>query len=122
MHFCSLCDNMYYIRLDADDPNKLVYYCRNCGNENDQLITDNICVSKIELKKGAKKFDRIINKYTKYDPTLPRTDTILCINSNCPTNTQNKNREIIYLRYDADNMKYVYLCPECDFVWELTPH
>ena len=33
MHFCSNCSNMYYIRINSDDPNKLVYYCRKCGNE-----------------------------------------------------------------------------------------
>ena len=29
-----------------------------------------------------------------------------------------KEREIIYIRYDDKNMKYVYLCPECDHVWK----
>ena len=33
MHFCSICSNMYYIRINAEEPNKLVYYCRKCGNE-----------------------------------------------------------------------------------------
>jgi len=28
MHFCNVCSNMYYIRINADNPNKLVYYCR----------------------------------------------------------------------------------------------
>ena len=31
MHFCSSCDNMYYIRIEEKDENKLVYYCRKCG-------------------------------------------------------------------------------------------
>ena len=29
MHFCSQCQNMYYISIDPNDVNKLVYYCRN---------------------------------------------------------------------------------------------
>jgi DNA-directed RNA polymerase subunit M/transcription elongation factor TFIIS len=126
MHFCSVCDNMYYIRLNEENPNKIVYYCRNCGNENDTLPTENICVSKIEIKQGGQRFDHIINKYTKYDPTLPRTNTVLCINSNCvnakDAEGDSQGREIIYLRYDAINMKYVYLCPQCDSVWEMTSH
>ena len=28
---------MYYIRINEDDPNKLVYYCRKCGNEDTLL-------------------------------------------------------------------------------------
>ena len=31
MDFCSECDNMYYIKLN-DEENELVYYCRKCGN------------------------------------------------------------------------------------------
>ena len=117
MHFCSICKNMYYIRINSDNPNKLVYYCRNCGNEDTSLVTDNVCVSKTQLKKSELSFSHIINKYTKLDPTLPRINTILCPNSDCLTNTKGKEREIIYIRYDDTNMKYVYLCSCCDTVW-----
>ena len=60
----------------------------------------------------------IINKYTKLDPTLPRISTILCPNPNCRTNTDDMSKEIIYIRYDDANMKYVYLCSTCDTVWK----
>ena len=33
MHFCSECGNMYYIKIDSEDKNNLIYYCRKCGNE-----------------------------------------------------------------------------------------
>ena len=120
MHFCSHCNNMYYIRINSDDPNKLVYYCRNCGNEDNLLTTDNVCVSKTNLKKSDQSFNHIINKYTKYDPTLPRINKILCPNPDCTTNTKDTPREIIYIRYDDTNMKYVYLCSTCDTVWQTT--
>lgn len=120
MHFCSHCNNMYYIRINSDDPNKLVYYCRNCGNEDNLLTTDNVCVSKTNLKKSDQSFNHIINKYTKYDPTLPRINKILCPNPDCTTNTKDSPREIIYIRYDDTNMKYVYLCSTCDTVWQTT--
>ena len=118
MHFCTSCQNMYYIRIDSEDPNKLVYYCRNCGNENVSLNVDSVTVSKIQLKKGEQKFSHIINKYTKLDPTLPRINKILCPNSDCETNVHQKEREIIYIRYDDVNMKYIYLCSSCDTVWK----
>uniref|UniRef100_A0A6C0ES76 DNA-directed RNA polymerase M/15kDa subunit domain-containing protein n=1 Tax=viral metagenome TaxID=1070528 RepID=A0A6C0ES76_9ZZZZ len=108
---------MYYIRINSDDPNKLVYYCRNCGNEDKLLAVENVCVSKTQIKKSAQTFNHIINKYTKLDPTLPRIHTILCPNKDCLTNTKDKEREVIYIRYDDTNMKYVYLCCECDTVW-----
>ena len=118
MHFCNNCSNMYYIRINSDDPNKLVYYCRNCGNEDKLLAIENVCVSKTQIKKNEKSFNHIINKYTKFDPTLPRINTILCPNPDCATNKDNKEREIIYIRYDDTNMKYIYLCYECDTVWK----
>lgn len=118
MHFCSNCQNMYYIRINSDNSNKLVYYCRNCGNEDTSITHDNVCVSKTQIKRDEQTFNHIINKYTKLDPTLPRIDKILCPNSDCLTNTKNDPREIIYIRYDDTNMKYVYLCSTCDTVWQ----
>jgi DNA-directed RNA polymerase subunit M/transcription elongation factor TFIIS len=109
---------MYYIRINEDNPNKLVYYCRHCGNEDSTLAVDNISVSKLQIKKSEQSFNHIINKYTKLDPTLPRISTILCPNQDCETNTKNTEREIIYIRYDDTNMKYIYLCSTCDTVWK----
>ena len=118
MHFCSNCSNMYYIRINSDNPNKLVYYCRKCGNEDLTLATNNVCVSKTQIKKTEQTFSHIINKYTKFDPTLPRINTVLCPDPDCPTNKEAIPREIIYIRYDDTNMKYIYLCSECDTVWQ----
>ena len=109
---------MYYISIDADDTNKLVYYCRNCGNKDSTLSIENVTVSKVQLKKSEQEFSHIINKYTKLDPTLPRINKILCPNVECSTNKDNTPREIIYIRYDDINMKYVYLCSTCDSVWK----
>ena len=120
MHFCTNCSNMYYIRIDSEDTNKLIYYCRHCGNEDTQLNVDNVSISKTQLKKGEQKFTHIVNKYTKLDPTLPRINKILCPNQDCDTNTHEKEREIIYIRYDTVNMKYIYLCSSCDTVWKAT--
>ena len=127
MHFCSQCDNMYYIRVSADDGKKLIYYCRNCGHEDDLVSSENICVSKSNFKRSEQKYNHLINEYTKLDPTLPRIDTIKCPNGDCISNggsgddedeTTNKNREVIFLRYDDTNMLYVYLCAKCDTVWK----
>ena len=31
---------MYYLQLKKDDEDKLIYYCRNCGNEDESLVTN----------------------------------------------------------------------------------
>ena len=122
MHFCSKCDNMYYIRISEDGGNKLIYYCRNCGNEDDILTKESICVSNMQLKRSEQKYSHIINKYTKLDPTLPRTTAIKCPNQDCVSNKKvegSKNdSEVIYIRYDDTNMKYLYICANCDSMWK----
>ena len=120
MHFCSSCDNMYYISIDPEDANKLIYYCNQCGNKDETISVENVNVSRVQLKKSVEEFSHKINKYTKLDPTLPRINNILCPNPECETNhTDDENsREIIYIRYDDTNMKYVYLCSTCDTVWK----
>ena len=125
MHFCSICQNMYYISIDPNDANKLVYYCRNCGNyetSNQNTITSsqNIFVTQMSFKKNEKEFGHIINRYTKLDPTLPRVNNVLCPNDECLTNTDsdNNSREILIIRYDDKNMKYISMCSTCDTIWK----
>jgi DNA-directed RNA polymerase subunit M/transcription elongation factor TFIIS len=194
---------MYYLKISDEDGNigdTLIYYCRNCGHEDTSLSTTNICVSDMQLLSSEKKYTHIVNEYTKYDPTLPRINTIKCPNQECSSNgfaggvgksataeekamkaatkaaekaskaaekaaekaskaaskkgqtkktglsqvleeqaqaemeatiaaedaqqaqEQNEtsgenNREVIYIRYDDTNMKYVYLCVHCDTTW-----
>jgi len=110
---------MYYIRVVSNDSNKLIYYCRNCGNEDTSIINNNITISKTNLNKNEDKYSHIINEYTKLDPTLPRINKIKCPNNDCETNKSNAEREIIYIRYDDINMKYIYLCSTCDYVWKI---
>jgi DNA-directed RNA polymerase subunit M/transcription elongation factor TFIIS len=114
---------MYYISIDPENSNKLIYYCNHCGNKDETLSVDNVNVSKIQIKQSVQEFSNIINKYTKLDPTLPRVNNVLCPNPDCETNnTENtekeKEREIIYIRYDDTNMKYIYLCSTCDTIWK----
>ena len=118
MHFCTQCDNMYYITIDLENTNKIVYYCRNCGHKDSNINAENSIISKIQIKKSEQQFSHIINRYTKLDPTLPRINKILCPNSECDTNTKDAPREIIFMRYDDANMKYVYLCSTCDTIWK----
>ncbi|KXB08889.1 hypothetical protein AKJ59_00335 [candidate division MSBL1 archaeon SCGC-AAA385M02] len=125
MHFCSKCDNMYYIRINENDNNKLVYYCRNCGNVDNELSMTNLCVSKTKIRQNKQIYSHMINEYTKNDVTLPRTKTIKCPNQDCKSNKKKENeneneaqQEVIYLRYDDINMKYIYMCVNCNTTWK----
>ena len=119
MKFCEKCDNMYYISIDKDDPNKLTYYCRCCGHIDEQAKAEGLCVLETNFKQSEQKYQHMINPYTKLDPTLPRIYTMKCPNQSCKTNKQSDAKaEILYLRYDDDQLKYLYMCVECDTTWK----
>lgn len=118
MHFCSKCNYMYYVSLSEDDENRLTLVCRNCGNTDSDIAGHNVVVSRVQLRNAKQEFGHIINPYTKLDPTLPRIHDILCPNPECNTNKRNEPREILSIRYNHTDMKYVYLCSTCDQVWK----
>ena len=134
MKFCAKCDNMYYISIDNTNNDQLIYYCRFCGHKDENLTEEGVIVLKTQYKKNEQKFNHMVNQYTKLDPTLPRIYNMKCPNDECKTNHSsastsaaggggseagtNKGCEIIYLRYDDDNMKYLYICTTCDTTWK----
>lgn len=120
MKFCIKCDNMYYIGINEKNPNDLCLYCRNCGYIDNSNVNDDSCILKTDIKSNEQKYSHIINKYTKLDPTLPRLYNITCPNVNCKTNTdKDKHKaEILYIRYDENNLKYLYMCSTCDTTWK----
>lgn len=111
MKFCKVCDNMYYIKV-SDDGDTLNLYCRNCGDIESE-VTD-MCIHSSEYTIE----ETHINRFTKLDPTLPRIYKMPCQNNDCPTNTSSESVEIILIRYDNSNLKYLYLCSVCDHTWK----
>jgi len=190
MNFCPVCKFMVYTKL-AEDTAKLSKYCKNCGWSGD---IDNLdkCVYSRNYSDDFIAQRLITNKYTLYDPTLPRVSSIKCINDNCLTNKSglensikitipqsietdtvsteieklgvksieifrinNKSvgvifgnkedlesgksllnslefegesvkiseltkvdREIIFIKFDNSNMKYLYMCSTCGTSWK----
>jgi DNA-directed RNA polymerase subunit M/transcription elongation factor TFIIS len=109
---------MYYIGLNVEDSNKLTYYCRNCRYKDETITEEGVCVLNTQFKKGEQKFNHVINQYTKLDPTLPRIYNLKCPNPECKNTKEDKTTEVIYLRYDDSNLKYLYICTECDTTWK----
>jgi DNA-directed RNA polymerase subunit M/transcription elongation factor TFIIS len=123
--FCPKCDNKYYhqVVFDSEEEDKLIYFCRVCGHQDDDDITGT-CVLNIQYdEKNKTRYENIINKYTKYDPTLPHIN-IPCPNIECKSNQVKENdstvkhTDAIYIRYDHENMKHLYMCIECEYVWK----
>ena len=115
MQFCKQCSNMYYIRLKEEQSNALVYYCRKCGDVESTISMDNFMVTNYDSKK--KEYENMINPYLKYDPTLPVSTKMICPNPTCSKESSLENK-ITYMRFDEENMKYVYICNYCDNMWK----
>ena len=115
MKFCQ-CGNMFYVSVNEEK--KLVYYCKSCNtkevkqtNESELIISDN----KID---DSIKYSQYINKYIKFDPSLPRVNNIKCTNDKC-SNKDDTKSEVIFIKYDTMNMKYLYYCCHCDHFWKM---
>lgn len=84
MKFCNLCNNMLYIHSSTDESG-LSYACRNCDFKVDDPNPKR-CVYENIYNENNRTNEILFNKYTRYDPTLPRVNTIKCINDNCISN------------------------------------
>ena len=56
MRFCSECDNMYYLMVLENtneetgiNTNELTYYCKKCGNKDNETAKNNIVVSEEKI-------------------------------------------------------------------------
>lgn len=132
MKFCLECHNMLYLSLspiktiegeEENDANneelmtELVYYCRHCGHRENQNQNETIILNEKHFQDEDSKLKHIINPYTKFDPTLPRVK-IPCPNQVCKSNTTSTESEVLFIRYNTQNLKYLYLCCHCDTTWK----
>lgn len=113
MKFCPICENMLYMSVTSDNPPKLRNYCRNCSYET--VINNNNAekVSSTNINQDVESYKQYMTKNIKYDMTLPRVNNIKCNNNTC----KSKEQEVIYIKYDQVNMKYLYFCCNCESFW-----
>ena len=115
INFCNDCDNMMFLYTDEDD--QLYHGCKACGNIEHMLPDSSKCVynnSQLQIDKSE-----IINtnEYITHDITLPSITSnknIKCMNSDCDA----EETKITYIKYDNENMKYLYICNHCGHKWK----
>lgn len=111
IRFCIRCDNKYYHQIQD---NKLIYYCRVCGHQD--LNIAGLCVLNTQYGHSTDSYEHVVNRFTKFDPTLPHI-YLKCPNEKCTTK---EITDAIYLRYEPNQMKHLYICTECDHKWTTT--
>lgn len=120
MEFCIRCDNLYYIHLE-NDTGKLKYKCKKCNLIDGDINSDGLgkkYLIKTNIQKKSSSYSHIINKFTHLDCTLPRVTHIKC--PQCNSMKGEDITEVIFIRYDDINLKYIYLCcnTECNNKWK----
>ena len=65
--------------------------------------------------------ENVVNQYTFDDPTLPVLSDGHCINPECACNTDAAvDPEVLYVRYNDQDLKFLYLCRHCRQCWHHT--
>jgi aspartate carbamoyltransferase regulatory subunit len=114
--FCSICE--CFLWLELNDENELVYHCKNCDNIIKHTdTTSSLCVMDNNYMEDNTNYRQYVTKYLKHDPTLPRVNNIKCPNTQC-NKPSNEEDEVIFVKYDFQNMKYLYHCTFCEKFWK----
>ncbi len=105
----------YYLYLDVQDT-KCVRLCRNCGYTEEE--TQGTLVSETLVKERTSEAYKILmNEFTRQDPTLPHLKMMKCPNATCSSNGGGAEKDVIYIKYDQENLKYLYICNVCNTHW-----
>ena len=92
--------------------------CRNCGYK-EQDEKGGLLSEILVQEKSAEGYKILLNEFTRRDPRLPHLRGVLkCPESGCESNQGGKVSDIIYMKYDSVNMKYLYICDICGYEWK----
>ncbi len=113
MKFCPVC--RYYLYLDMSE-GKLTRLCRSCGHSEEEMSGGLVSFTNLE-EKVNEGYKILVNEFTRDDPTLPHVNNIKCKNEGCASNKSGAKSDVIYIKYDAVNMKFLYICNVCGDQW-----
>ncbi|GMH38516.1 hypothetical protein BSKO_06400 [Bryopsis sp. KO-2023] len=108
LRFCPESNDLLYPREDRE-AKKLIYFCKNCGYEENVPESD-YCVYLNEIRHTAKE-KTIILKDVRNDPTFPRTQDVRCPLCN--------HNEAAFASSDTvGGMALVLHCTACGHRWK----
>ena len=113
--FCKDCDNMLYLYIN-DETDELYHCCKSCSYKSNMDTT-----TRLVYTDDKDVIDKSVfinnNKYITHDITLPsitNNPNTTCKNELCDA----KEVRIKYIKYDAINMKFMYICEHCGCKWK----
>ena len=118
-HMCPKCD--YYMPLTQDPEASsqlsgvLIRACRNCGHREQEK--KGLVMESVIQGQASESYSVFLNEFTKEDPRLPHVKNLQCPNQACGSRTGQAEPDVIYIKHDSANMKYLYICTVCDTNW-----
>ena len=115
VEFCDKCENILYLYID-NETHKIIMKCKSCGNQTE--MKDQVIEINNNTKFNVDKCDVInSNPFITHDITLPTIKDN--VNLKCPNDECIAEKvEIKYIKYDDENMKYLYICNNCGCKWK----
>lgn len=115
IRFCAKCNNYLYLQVDAESQN-LFRLCRNCGFKDESAQGG--LVTEIMVQERSAEGYNMINEFTLRDPRLPHLhNTMKCVNGDCTSNRGGAESDVVYIKYDLANLRYIYMCYHCETIW-----
>jgi DNA-directed RNA polymerase subunit M/transcription elongation factor TFIIS len=116
LRYCPVCENYLYMQVDAESQ-ELRRMCRKCGFKEES--PGGLVMEMMIQQRSTEGYKILLNEFTKMDPTLPHLNTIKCPNKECASNTAGAVPDIIFMKYDPVNLKYLYICniEKCGALW-----
>ena len=122
MKFCTGCDNMLEIELRNTNTNtntkpELWYVCRHCGLADAEGGSGSTMIMSTDYSDDKTLYMQYVTPNIRHDPTLPRVSDIKCASAKC-TRPPAAEEEVIYIKYDPVQLKYLYHCMHCGTFWK----
>jgi hypothetical protein len=91
--------------------------CRNCGFQQNE--TPGLVMEMVVQEKTSDSYKVVLNEFTKDDPKIPHLKNLKCPNDTCPSRQPGgPESDVMYIRYDRENLKFIYLCTHCPTHWK----
>jgi DNA-directed RNA polymerase subunit M/transcription elongation factor TFIIS len=114
LRFCPVCRGYLFL---SSSPSSLIRQCRKCGFSEEDKKGGLVMEMRIQ-ERSSQAYKILINEYTRQDPTLAHIrGPIKCPSAACETNTAGKERDVIPIRWDEKQLKYLYICNVCGIQW-----
>jgi len=118
IHFCAECHNLTSTHI-RDSDKSLIHHCKACDNS-EAYDPKDLCIYTLIFKVGDMKHSLNQNKYLTHDVTLPKikgNPHLRCLNTECSNYSTPETSSVTYVKYDEDQMKYMYICDACGQSW-----